>query len=135
MHDELTAMKGLSLTQEDMDEIDMRIVYAKRWLQDYADDAFIFKLQDELPQMVAILTREQKHALTLFADGYDALAVKDGASIHELTHTIKEASGLDAKAFFTAIYIAFLGKESGPKVGWFLSTLDPVFVSQRLRLQ
>ena len=135
MHEELIAMKGSSLTREDMDEIDMRIMYAKRWLEDYADEAFIFKLQEELPPMATTLTSEQKHALTLFADGYDALAVKDGASIHELTHSIKEASGLDARAFFTAIYIAFLGKESGPKVGWFLSTLDPVFVSQRLRLQ
>jgi len=40
---------------------------------------------------------------------------------------------LDAKAFFTAVYVAFLGKESGPKVGWFLSTLDTQFVLNRLK--
>lgn len=135
MHDELTAMKGGSLTEEDMKEIDMRITYAKRWLAEYADDAFIFALQDELPQAASELTDEQKHALALFAEKYDALEHTDGASIHELTHAIKEESGLDAKSFFSAVYTVFLGKESGPKVGWFLSTLDPAFVSQRLRLQ
>jgi len=133
LHTELEAMKGASLTEDDMQEIDLRITYAKLWLQNYADDAFIFTLQDTLPEKAKELTAEQKNALHLFGDKLEALEVKDGQAIHELTHAIKEESGLDAKTFFTAVYIAFLGKESGPKVGWFLSTLDTNFVLSRLR--
>ena len=133
LQEELVAMKGASLTQEDMDEIDERMQYAKLWLENYADEAFIFKLQDELPEKAQELTTQQKAALHLFANKLEELGEKDGAAIHELTHSIKEESGLDAKTFFTAIYIAFLGKESGPKVGWFLSTLDTDFVLARLR--
>lgn len=132
LNEELETMKGASLSSADMDEIDMRIHYAKLWLENYADDAFIFKLQDTLPSKASELTPEQKSALHLFADKFAELEVKDGLAIHELTHAVKEESRLDAKVFFTAIYIVFLGKESGPKVGWFLSTLDPAFVLKRL---
>jgi lysyl-tRNA synthetase class 1 len=131
--EELEAMKGGALTADDMEEIDMRIAYAKLWLENYADDAFIFKLQEELPEKVSELSGAQKSALHLFAEKFEALVVKDGQAVHELTHAVKEETGLDAKSFFTAIYVAFLGKESGPKVGWFLSTLDHTFVIERLK--
>jgi lysyl-tRNA synthetase class 1 len=133
LNQELETMKGGSLTEADMDEIDMRIQYARLWLEDYAEDAFIFKLQDMLPEKASELSQEQREALHVFADKLQSLETKDGQSIHELTHAVKEETGLDAKSFFTALYVAFLGKESGPKVGWFLSTLDPEFVMTRLR--
>ncbi len=75
----------------------------------------------------------QKSALRSFADKLEALEQFDGQTIHELTHVIKDESGLSPKEFFSAIYIAFLGKDSGPKVGWFLSTLMKEFVLERLR--
>ena len=56
-----------------------------------------------------------------------------GETLHALIHDVKEESGLSPKEFFTAIYVVFLGKESGPKVGWFLSTLEKDFVVGRLR--
>jgi len=31
-----------------------------------------------------------------------------------------------------AIYLAFLGRPSGPKAGWLLTTLDDEFVRRRL---
>jgi len=57
----------------------------------------------------------------------------DGKALHTFIHEVKEESGLSPKEFFSAIYTAFLGKESGPKVGWFLSTLEKDFVVKRLR--
>lgn len=133
LHQELEILNDGALSSADMDEIDMRIAYAKLWLERYADDAFIFKLQETLPAGTALLSEVQKHALHLFADKLEALEHTDGQSIQELTHTVKEETGLDAKSFFTALYVAFLGKESGPKIGWFLSTLDIQFVIKRLR--
>jgi lysyl-tRNA synthetase, class I len=133
LQEEFSAMKGSLLSAEDLSEIDERMAYAKLWLENYADEAYIFKLQDTLPELASTLTEAQRNALHLLADKLQPLQTKDGQSIHELTHAIKEESDLDAKSFFTALYIAFLGKQSGPKVGWFLSTLDPEFVLRRLR--
>ncbi len=133
IHEEVVKMKKSILTPEDIQEIDMRATYARQWLQNYADEKFIFALQDTLPEAARNLSDEQKSALALFADKLEGVDATDGQAIHELTHQIKEESGLSPKEFFTAIYIVFLGKESGPKVGWFLSTLDIEFVLTRLR--
>ena len=133
LSEEFRQLKGSSLDEADMDEIDMRITYAKLWLDNYADDAYIFKLQDELPPQVKELGESQKNALALFAQKLEALEEFTGAHIHELTHAVKEESGLDAKSFFTAVYLSFLGKERGPKEGWFLGTLDRSFVISRLK--
>ncbi|GAH15272.1 unnamed protein product, partial [marine sediment metagenome] len=34
---------------------------------------------------------------------------------------------------FSAIYIIFIGKDSGPQAGWFLTSLDRNFVIKRLK--
>ncbi len=134
VYEEVEKMKESTLTDEDKAEIDLRVEYAKRWLQNYADDKFIFKLQESVPEKVAALQDEQKKALAQLADKISEVAEFNGESLHGLIHEVKEESGLTPKEFFSAIYVAFLGKESGPKVGWFLSTLDKDMVVNRLRL-
>jgi len=135
VYQEVAEMKGGELTSDDRKEVDLRVEYTKRWLQKYADDKFIFTLQDTLPEQVSALTDVQKEALSLLADKAVATTENTGETLHALIHDVKEESGLSPKEFFTAIYIAFLGKESGPKVGWFLSTMQPDFVAARLRLE
>ena len=41
--------------------------------------------------------------------------------------------GIDAKAAFSAIYFAFLGRPNGPRAGWLLASLERDFVIRRLR--
>ncbi len=133
LYEEVEKMKGSSLTDEDRKEIDLRTVYAKKWLAEYADDKFIFTLQKSLPEIASTLTEDQKKSLLSFADKLETVDTTNGQIIHELTHEVKKESGLSPKEFFTALYIVFLGKESGPKMGWFLSTLEKDFILSRLR--
>tara|TARA_B100000508_G_scaffold133149_1_gene122763 strand:- start:2568 stop:4151 length:1584 start_codon:yes stop_codon:yes gene_type:complete len=135
IYEEVELMKGSALTEEDKQEIDLRQEYAKKWLEGYADEKFKYNLQDTIPAAAGDISEEQKQALALFAEKLEAADSTDGQAIHELTHDIKEESGLSPKEFFTAIYICFLNKESGPKVGWFLSTLEKDFVIKRLKLE
>lgn len=135
VEEEVAKMKDSPLTDADRKEIELRSEYARRWLEGYADERFIFKLQESLPAEADQLTDAQKSAMDLFADKLESRKEYDGQSIHELTHEVKEESGLSPKEFFSAIYAAFLGKDHGPKVGWFLSTLDKEFVLERLRLE
>ncbi|NCN52287.1 lysine--tRNA ligase [Candidatus Parcubacteria bacterium] len=134
--EEVEKMKGSPLTDEDRTEVDLRVTYAKRWLETYADEKFIFVLQETLPPHAATLTNEQKQALAQFATRIELADEFTGESLHKLSHEIKEGlSGLSAGDFYAAIYAVFLGKESGPKIGWFLSTLDKDFVIKRLTLK
>jgi len=62
----------------------------------------------------------------------DQVGDKTAAEIHDLVYTVAKSQGLDSKKFFQAIYLAFLGDRQGPKVGWFLSSLERDFVRMRL---
>ena len=57
----------------------------------------------------------------------------DGQDLHTALHEIRKESGIEAKDFFGALYMSFLNKTSGPKVGWFLSVLDRNYLLNRLR--
>ena len=108
----------------DRAELDERAAYAKRWLGAYAPEKFVFKLQESLPEAAKSLPDSSKAALKAL---HDLIANKSempsGEELHAELHKTKE---------FKAIYLAFLGKESGPKAGWFLSVLDRDFVLRRL---
>lgn len=131
IYDEVATMKGAALTPEDKAELDMRVKYAKKWLDEYADEKFIFALQETLPE--TSLTKGQSLALVKLAEQITASESFDGEVLHKLIHEVKESSDLTPKEFFGAIYALFLGKDSGPKVGWFLSSLDKNFVVTRLK--
>ncbi|NEN93734.1 MAG: hypothetical protein F6K48_34625, partial [Okeania sp. SIO3H1] len=133
VYEEVAAMKGSELTEADRAEIDLRVTYANRWLENYADDKFIFALEETLPEVGGQLTTEQIAALATLADKIATTPDMDGQTLHGFIHEVKEESGLTPKEFFSAIYLLFLAKDSGPKVGWFLSTLDQEFVAARLR--
>lgn len=135
VEEEVAKMKGTSLTDADKKEVALRSEYAKRWLDGYADGRFIFKLQETLPKEAYTLTKKQKEALADLAEAIEKADTYDGQSLHELIHDVKGQSELSPQEFFGAMYTAFLGKDHGPKAGWFLSVLEKKFVIKRLRLE
>ena len=109
----------------DRAELDERAAYAKRWLEAYAPEKYVYSLQPELPAAAKNLTTEQKTALAELLAFIVALSeMPSGEELHTKLHELKE---------FKAIYLAFLGRESGPKAGWFLSSLPKEFVIERLK--
>lgn len=121
---EAEALKGSALTPAEKVELLERGEYAKRWLDAYAPEKYVFKLHSELPENAKGLSESAKAAMK---DLHALVASKEdmptGEEIHTKLHESKE---------FKAIYLAFLGKESGPKAGWFLSSLPREFVLKRL---
>ncbi len=130
---EVERMKGGELTEEDKKEIDTRATYAKRWLETYAPEDFKYTLQEQAPQSTRSFSPEQKQALKKLFEYVEAHERLDGQELHTTLHAIKTETGIDAKAFFSALYQSFLGRDSGPKAGWFLSVLDRAFIIDRLR--
>lgn len=130
---EVEAMKGSPLSTEDRAELTLREAYARTWLTKCAPEQFRFELQDTLPDIARKVTEGQKVALKQAVETFAALPSWDGEAIHTALHGLKEDSGLTPKDFFTPFYRAFLAKDSGPKLGWFLSTLDKEMTLARLR--
>jgi lysyl-tRNA synthetase class 1 len=123
--------KGAALDERDRRELATRATDARRWLQTYAPDAYRFAVQDRLPDAARALSAEQRRFLAALVPLVER--GRDGETLHAAIHALKGEQNLAPKAAFSAIYLAFLGKESGPQAGWFLAALDPRFVVRRLR--
>ncbi len=123
--------KGADLTEADRRELETRLADARRWLQTYAPPAYRFQVQERLPETAQTLSDEQRRFL---ADLVPLVEQGGGGdALHAAIHALKGVHGLAPKAAFGAIYLAFLGKESGPQAGWFLAALDRQFAVARLR--
>lgn len=59
----------------------------------------------------------------------------DGEWFHAAIYELKETSGLQPKELFQTIYQATIGKDSGPRAGWFLSILPRDWLVKRLKLE
>jgi lysyl-tRNA synthetase class 1 len=130
IHEVATKEKSSPLNSVEETELNLRIEYARRWLETFADETAKFELQPELPDVT--LTDEQKMYLHRAAE---ALATTDwsGEAIHTILHDIKNDMNLAPKVAFSAIYKIFLNKDQGPQAGWFLASLNKEFVLNRMR--
>jgi len=131
VEDAAAAEKGAPLSGADRAELAQRIDDARRWLRTYAPDHYRFQVQPSLPAVA--LSPEQRQFLARLAGVVETHARWQGEELHAQVHTLKHDLGLPAKEAFGAIYLAFLGKPSGPQAGWFLASLDQAFVLARLR--
>jgi lysyl-tRNA synthetase class 1 len=123
--------KGASLTEADRAELHQRIEDARRWLQTYAPETYRFQVQAQLPAVP--LDDSQRAFLGRLAEVIRAQPAWSGDDLHEAIHELKTQLRLAPAQAFSAIYLAFLGKPSGPQAGWFLAALDRNFVLTRLR--
>ncbi|HVZ75892.1 MAG TPA: lysine--tRNA ligase [Candidatus Paceibacterota bacterium] len=106
----------------DKAELDERAMYAKKWLEAYAPEKYVFKLQEAMPTVaLSDVQRQTLRDLLVFLEANPAAGAED---IHKKLHESKE---------FKAIYHIFLNKDHGPKAGWFLAALPRDFVLKRLR--
>ncbi|MHC1579458.1 MAG: lysine--tRNA ligase [Candidatus Alkanophagales archaeon] len=113
----------------DEDAFARKAAYAERWLRRFAPESMKFELKAALPPEVKTLTEGQKAALRALAS-----TLRDNMTAEELHNAIyaaAESVGIKGADAFKAVYIALLGKPSGPRAGWFLASLDKEFVRRR----
>lgn len=131
---EVAMLKGSPLTEADQREALERAEYAKKWLEQYAPEQYIYKLQNEaVPEGAKNFSPTQKRALAMLLEYIENEPELDGQKLHTELHELKEKAEIAPKELFSALYLAFLGKDHGPKAGWFISVLPRDFLIERLR--
>ncbi|HEX9140756.1 MAG TPA: lysine--tRNA ligase, partial [Gaiellaceae bacterium] len=123
--------KHAPLTAAERSDLDRRAALAREWLARWAPDEAKFSVQSELPRDIT-LGPEQRRYLgelrPLIGKVTDPEELQE-----ELYETAKRVWGGKApREAFEAIYLAFLGKRSGPKAAWLMTTLPPEQVTRRL---
>lgn len=110
-----------------------RLNCARNWVSKHAPERLRFKVAETLPtEAVRILTKKQKQGLTQLAADLSSRDFNP-VELHNHIYELAERLSLKAPELFKAIYLALLGRESGPRVGNFISVLDKEFVISRLR--
>jgi len=126
--------KDAPLTPAERKDLELRIALARIWLERWAPDEARFDVVPDLPEIS--LSETQRRYLGAVKELIGK--VRDPEALQqELYETAKRvgvvgADGKVSRDAFSAIYLAFLGKPSGPKAGWLLTTLTDDMVRRRL---
>jgi lysyl-tRNA synthetase class 1 len=129
----VTAEKGSPLSDREAAVLEERRRAARTWLEAYAPDAARLAVQrNGLPDRLVEADDEQRAYLGALATALGSVAW-DGESVQAAIFATAGERGLPAGRAFAALYLAFLGRPSGPRAGWLLAALDRSFVLDRLR--
>jgi len=128
------AEKGSPLTDRERAILDERAVAARGWLETYAPESARLTIHhDALPAAAAELHEDQRAFLSGLADRAEAEQPTSGDAWQALIFTVAAEQDVPGRRAFEAIYRAFLDRTNGPRAGWLLASLDPVFVRERAR--
>lgn len=132
--DVLKRSEYVQVVDEETEIIRAELKYIDEWLKRWAPDDSKFTL---LPAVdVNDFTEIERDFLYHLADKIaQAPAKADGAWFHAAVYNQKEFVDLDIKDMFTALYRVLIGKDSGPRAGYFLSILPRAWLIKRLRLE
>ena len=122
--------KGSKLNAKEENILKQRIGYAQVWLEKYAPEDFLFKVQPKLPKEAKKLSLKQKEYLTEIS----VLMEKDWSKEKDLEDKLYETArklNLSSAEAFKAIYLFLLGKTHGPKAAALLLAQEKKFLSKR----
>ena len=128
------AEKGSPLTAAEAAELALRLDAVRLWLEAYAPDRARIEIRrDALPAEAVVLGSAERAYLGALADAVADAAPGSGDAWQTAIFATAAARTLEPKAAFRALYLAFLGRENGPRAGWLLASLEHDMVVRRLR--
>lgn len=107
--------------------------YIDQWLKNWAPEDVKFDLLDRPPKDLSSKEIDYLQALAKKVEAAPADA--DGEWFHKAIYELKDTVGLQPKQLFSTLYKVLIGKQSGPRAGWFLSILSRDWLINRLRLE
>lgn len=120
-----------AVVTDQKDTLMREIPYVANWLAKYAPESVKFTVQEKLPDVA--LSDEQIKFADILAAKLDEARELDGQAMHETIYAAKEEAAINPGQAFKALYQLILNKDSGPKAGWFLSSLSKDWLVKRLK--
>ncbi|MGA3150010.1 MAG: lysine--tRNA ligase [Candidatus Saccharimonadales bacterium] len=127
-----TEPDGISGPEQEI--IKDQLIFIDQWLEKWAPDDVKFELAEKVD--ADKFNDAEKSLLSSLADKIaSAPADADGEWFHKAIYDLKESGGLTPEQVFEPLYRALIGKDSGPRAGWFLSILPRDWLAKRLKLE
>ena len=99
------------------------------WLEKHAPESVKFVIQKEPPKIE--FNKEDLKRINQLREKMSEVGWTPD-EIHDSFYELQEASKTPAKEYFRIMYSVILGKEKGPRLGFFLATMERDFVTERL---
>lgn len=119
----------------DAEIIKREIEFIDAWLEKRAPEEVKFALIDDLTKLSDLTDNQKAFLLELGERVAAAPPDADGEWFHKAVYDLKDSSGLTPKDMFGALYQVIIGKQSGPRAGYFLSILPREWLADRLQLK
>ncbi len=128
--EQFSEIAGAPLAPEEIEELEMRRVYAEKWVEYYAPEEYQLRAKAEMPAAAKELSAEQ---IAFLQKALNLIEEKewDPADLQQALFELAK-SGVGPRKAFQAIYLAFLGKKSGPRAAWFLLSIEPELRTKRI---
>lgn len=131
--DVLNRTEYKSTVEKQRGTIKKELAYIGEWLDKWAPEDVKFTLLERADP--SKFSDSQKRYLAALSQKIaQAPADADGEWFHKAIYEAGQAAGIQSKEAFETLYSALLGKPSGPRAGWFLSTLPRDQLIQQLKL-
>lgn len=125
-YDEIVAQNEAVIKKE--------LSYIDQWLDKWAPEDSKFTLADYVD--AKLFSEDEKNYLSRLAGEIEkAPPDADGEWFHKAIYQFKKTDNLQPPQLFGPLYRALIGKEQGPRAGWFLSILPRDWLIKRLRLE
>ena len=109
-------------TKSEIDYVKERLRFAKKWVEEFADEQYKFTLQKEIPANLQ-LTEQQKQALRILASRLKNLKWTEKTLFNEFYRIANDELQIKPPELFKAAYLVLLNKERGPKLAPFILVL------------
>ena len=121
------------VAKEDKEIVRQELKFIDSWLERWATEDNKFELTQVVVENFSLEQRTYLRNLAGVIEGAPKDA--DGEWFHKAVYGFKESADLEPKQLFTTLYQALIGKDSGPRAGWFLSMLPREWLITRLKLE
>lgn len=118
--------------EEDAAIIKHELAFIDAWLDKRAPESVKFSLRTDV-DLQEFNETERSFLAALGEVVAQAPADADGTWFHNAIYEFKDTSGLTPQEMFSALYRAIIGKNRGPRAGWFLSILPRDWLVTRLQ--
>jgi lysyl-tRNA synthetase class 1 len=117
------------LNDEEKIHLKQRVDCVRFWLDGFAPEKVKFSIAEEAPEME--ISPEQRSYMQTLAQKLNEEEWTPDA-IHNTIYDLAQSQGLKSKNAFQLVYQAILNQKYGPRLGYFLSTLDREFIVKRI---
>ena len=108
--------------KSEVDYVRERLRFAKKWVDEFADEQYRFRLQHKIPENLQ-LNEQQKKALHILASRLPEQKWTEKTLFNEFYRISKEDVKMNPADLFKAAYLVLLNKERGPKLAPFVLAL------------